>query len=330
MTNIWHHKLALRVLLAVAIGTIATGAAAQEDQPPSPRLRVLGTAQDGGLPHAACDCERCNAAREDHSRRRSIASIALIIPADEAPTTIYLVDATPDIREQLDALRDVRDPPAGRVDRQPVSGVLLTHAHIGHYLGLAFFGFEAVSTSELPVHCTPRMAAFLEQNGPWEQMVKAGNIDLIEHAPGDAYQLGNVKVTPVKVPHRDEYSDTVGYRFEGPNRTILYIPDTEPWRTWHPPQPDPMTLFEGVDVLLVDGSFYSPTELPGRDVATIGHPLMTETMDLLQERVRSGDLVVYFTHLNHSNPALEPESAALQDIRRQGFRVLRDGQEFDL
>ena len=330
MTNARQHTMISRAVFAVVTSLSVVSADAQNNHPMSPRLRVLGTAQDGGLPHAACDCARCNAARDDHALRRSIASLALIIPDDDESPAIYLIDATPDIRDQLDALRDVRDAPAGRVDREPVDGVLLTHAHIGHYLGLAFFGFEAVSTSDLPVHCTPRMAVFLEQNGPWEQMVENGNIDLITHAPGDAFQLGDVRVTPVKVPHRDEYSDTVGYRFEGPDLTVLYLPDTEPWRTWQSPQPDPLTLFEGVDVLLVDGSFYSPAELPGRDVESIGHPLITETMDLLQERVDSGDLVVYFTHLNHSNPALEPDSAALKDIHRRGFRVLRDGQEFDL
>jgi len=58
-------------------------------------------------------------------------------------------------------LRDLRTA-AGAVDRSPLTGVFLTHAHIGHYLGLAFFGFEAISTKDLPVYCTPRMAAFLK------------------------------------------------------------------------------------------------------------------------------------------------------------------------
>lgn len=317
-------------LVSVALCIAVSPAAGQDNSHTTPRLRVLGTAQDGGLPHAACACDRCNAARDDDTRKRSVASLALIVPEEETSPSVYLVDATPDIRDQLDALRDVRDDPSGRVDRAPIDGVMLTHAHIGHYLGLAFFGFEAVSTKDLPVHCTPRMAEFLETNGPWEQMVETGNIQLHKHASGEAYSLGDVKITPVKVPHRDEYSDTVGYRFEGPTQTVLYIPDTEPWRKWKSPQPDPMSLFEGVDVLLVDGSFYSPAELPGRDVALIGHPLMTETMDLLEDRVRNGDLVVYFTHLNHSNPALDPDSEAAKEIRRRGFWVADDGQEFKL
>ncbi|MCH7791245.1 MAG: MBL fold metallo-hydrolase [Planctomycetes bacterium] len=305
----------------------STGARAQEE---GPWLRVLGTAQDGGIPHAACTCRRCEAARTDPARRRLIASLALIVPGEDEHRRVYLVDATPDIRDQLESLRDVRDAPVGRVDRDPVDGVLLTHAHLGHYLGLAFFGFEAVSTTRLPVHCTPAMAEYLRSNGPWDQLVRLENIALHSHRVGEPFDLDGVRITPILVPHRDEYSDTVAYRFEGPERTVLYLPDTEPWRTWEAPLPDPASIFEGVDVAIVDGSFYSPDELPGRAVSAIGHPLMTETMDLLARRVGEGTLEVFFTHLNHSNPALEPDSDALKEIHRRGFHVLEEGQVFPL
>ncbi len=297
------------------------------------RLRALGSAQDGGLPHAACVCERCEAARADPARRRFVASLAIIAEVREPDVgaRVYLIDATPDLREQLDLLRDVRDAPAGRVDREPIDGVLLTHAHIGHYAGLAFFGFEAVHTRDLPVWCTPRMASFLRANEPWAQLVRIRNIEVREAPPGVAFDLpGGVRVTPVQVPHRDELSDTVAFRIQGPNRTVLYLPDTEPWRTWQAPLPDPITLFDGVQVAIVDGTFFSTDELPGRPVASIGHPLTTETMDLLQPRVADRSLEVYFTHLNHSNPALDPASDAARLIESHGFRILRDGQDLDL
>lgn len=302
------------------------------------RLRALGTAQDGGLPHAACTCERCEAARADPARRRSVASLAIICTAPEpdAAPRVYLIDATPDLRDQLDLLRDVRDAPADRVDREPIDGVLLTHAHVGHYAGLAFFGFEAVHTRDLPVWCTPRMASFLRANEPWAQLVRIRNIEVREAPPGVAFELpGGPRVTPVKVPHRDELSDTVAFRIQGPvggrgGRTALYMPDTEPWRTWRAPLPDPITLFDGVQVAIIDGTFFSPDELPGRPVASIGHPLMTDTMDLLQPRVADRSLEVYFTHLNHSNPALDPASDAARLIKSRGFRILRDGQDIDL
>lgn len=291
----------------------------------APFVRVLGTVQDGGLPHAACTCTRCEAARRDPAQRRWIASLAIVLPESQE---VYLVDATPDLREQLDALADVRQPPPGRVDRSPVSGVLLTHAHMGHYLGLAFFGFEAVHTRSLPVYCTPRMGAFLRENGPWSQLVGLQNIDLQEVPPGGSFELGEgIRVTLIRAPHRDEYSDTVGFLIAGPRKRLFYLPDTDSWETWEPPIPQ---ILDGVDIALLDGTFFSLDELPGRSVATIGHPLITQTLELLEPRVRSGALEVYFTHLNHSNPALEPGSPARREIETRGFHVLEEGQEFSL
>jgi len=301
----------------------------------SPRIRAIGTVQDGGLPHAGCTCDRCTAARSDPARKRYVASLALIIPDGKGARgrdSIYLVDATPDIREQLHHLEDVRKAPAGRVDRAPVDGVLLTHAHIGHYLGLAHFGFEAVSTTDLPVYCTPCMAAFLRENGPWSQLVTKRNIVIHESPADTTFTLGKqITVTPIAVPHRDEYSDTVAFRIDGPNRTVLYMPDTSPWQRWQSPVLDLLTDPDHhLDTLIVDGTFFSADELPGRDVSKIGHPLMTDTMDLLQPMVDAGTLQVYFTHLNHSNPALEPGSDVAHSIAQRGFAVLSQGDEFGL
>ncbi|HVF60944.1 MAG TPA: MBL fold metallo-hydrolase [Thermoanaerobaculia bacterium] len=130
-----------------------------------------------------------------------------------------------------------------------------------------------------------------------------------------------------KGPFADEYSDTLGFLVRGPRRTVLYVPDTDSWRAWTRPLPE---LLAGVDEALLDGTFYSLDELPGRDVASIGHPLIADTMDLLAPLVKSRGLRVAFTHLNHSNPALELESAARKTIEACGFRVLAEGEEIGL
>lgn len=242
------------------------------------------------------------------------------------------MDATPDIREQFDLLADVRDEPHDRTDRNPVDGVFLTHAHIGHYLGLAFFGFESVSSREIPVYCTRLMADFLRNNGPWSQLVRIRNITINELTYEEPIHLGSgVRVTAQKVPHRDEYSDTVGFLIHGPNRTVFYVPDTEPWRMWKPSLTEHLdSVDRGVDVLIVDGTFYSPDELPDRPVRSIGHPLIPDTMDLLQDRVNAGKLKVHFTHLNHSNPAIQRDSAARRTIESRGFHVIADRTEIPL
>jgi pyrroloquinoline quinone biosynthesis protein B len=284
----------------------------------------LGTAQDGGIPHAACSCERCEAARRDPARRRRIASLAIVVPSTGRR---FLVDASADLREQLDRL-PLLGHPRGATDRTPVDGVLLTHAHVGHYLGLAFFGYEAIHTRGTPVFATPRMAGFLRANGPWSRLVAREEIVLREMPPGVPLELDDgVRVTPFAVPHRDEDSDTVGFKIEGPHAVVIYVPDTDGWGAWNPSL---ATVLEGSTVALLDGTFYAADELPGRDVSKIGHPLITSTMALLGDDVRAGRLRVAFTHLNHSNGALDPDGSARRAILGAGFTVASDGDRIPL
>jgi len=303
-----------------------------EDAPPVPnepstlpRLRVLGTAQDGGFPHAACSCDRCELARSDPRTERLVASIALIA----SDGRVFLVDATPDIRRQLDRLRDLK-PGTGRVDRAPVDGVFLTHAHLGHYTGLGFLGFEAIHAQEIPLYATPRMVDFLSSNGPWSQLVDLRNVVPVKLTPGEPLVLDEqLSVTAFRVPHRDEFADTVGYLFAGPQRRVFYVPDTDGWEHWETPLEEWLERQE-VDVAIVDGTFFSMDELPGRDVAAIGHPHVIDTIERLREKVSAGSLRVFFTHFNHSNPVLDADGERRRQIEAAGFAVLDDGLELPL
>ena len=230
------------------------------------------------------------------------------------------------IEAQVDLFHELTN--QGNRGRRPVDAILLTHAHIGHYLGLAELGREVTATNKLPVHVSPRMAEFLRSNGPWSQLVELNNITLREILPGSGVELEEgVTVTAIRAPHRDEYADTLGFRIDGPSHSLFYLPDTDSWAAWTQPLPEALA---GVDYALLDGTFFSLDELPGRSVESIGHPLISQTLDLLAETVRDTELQVFFTHLNHSNPALDPGSAERQEIEAQGFWVLEEGQEFEL
>jgi pyrroloquinoline quinone biosynthesis protein B len=293
----------------------------------APRVVVLGTVQDGGMPQTGCDCTRCAAARKNPSRARRVSSLAIDVPKTGH---VYLVDATPDLPTQIEEIHGFRAHPEGKVDRAPVDGVLLTHAHIGHYLGLAHFGFESLNTKDIPVWVSPRMAGYLRANGPWSQLVRLGNVALREIQPGKPFPLEEgVTVEAFPVPHRDEYSDTLAFLIRGPEKTLLFVPDTDSWAAWPKPLLDVLAE-EKVDIALLDATFYSPDELPDRDVTKIKHPLITQSMDLLEPLVKAGKLRVFFTHLNHSNPALDPDGPARRAIEARGFRVLEEGDAFDL
>ncbi len=312
--------LLLPLLLLATLATAAGPAA-------SPRVVVLGIAQDGGMPQTGCDCSHCSTARKNPALARHVASLAIHVPKSGH---VYLIDATPDLPAQVEMIHGFRPHPEGKVDRAPVDGVLLTHAHIGHYLGLAHLGFESLSTKGIPVWASPRMAAYLRANGPWSQLVRLENIALREFQPGQSFDLeAGISVKPIQVPHRDEYSDTMAFLIRGPQKTLLYVPDTDSWKAWPKPLTD-VLRDEKVDVALLDGTFYSPDELPDRDVTKIKHPLITATMDLLEPMVKAGKVRVWFTHLNHSNPAFEKDGAARRAIEARGFRVVEEGEAIGL
>ncbi|HEX4952446.1 MAG TPA: MBL fold metallo-hydrolase [Thermoanaerobaculia bacterium] len=314
-------------LLAVAglLGAVTWLSSRAETPAAGPRILVLGTAQDGGFPQTGCACTRCSAARRDPARSRAVASLALILPETNER---YLFDATPDLPAQIEKLRPYRSGAPERIDRGLISGVFLTHAHMGHYTGLAHLGYESMHTKGIPAWGTQRMVDFLAKNAPWDQLVRLGNVQPRALESGQAVALGQgVTVTPLSVPHRAEYTDTFGYKVKGPRRTLLYIPDTDPWRKW---SPSILEALVGVDVALLDATFYSGDELPDRNLAEIGHPLIVDSMETLGPLVAAGKLEVFFTHLNHSNPALDGDSEARRNIEKRGFHVLADGQVIEI
>jgi pyrroloquinoline quinone biosynthesis protein B len=191
-----------------------------------------------------------------------------------------------------------------------------------------FFGYESVSTSDLPVYCSKRMETFLTNNGPWSQLVNLKNISLRPLSLEKELSLtARLSITTFQVPHRDEYSDTLGFTISGQKKKLLYIPDIQDWRTWKKPIVEEV---EKVDFALLDGTFYSPEELPGRDLSRIGHPFISTSVKLLGKLAREGKTKIYFTHLNHSNLALDPEGKARKKIEKESFRLAEEGMEFFL
>lgn len=293
------------------------------DPAPSAEVVVLGNVQDAGLPQLGCEGSCCVGPEGRPRPRRFAASVALLLP--EVGRS-YLFDVTPDVREQIALLS--RQPRYRRPEgRRPVDGVFLTHAHIGHYTGLVHFGFEAMSTDQVPVYCTERFASYLRANGPWSQLVTKRNIDLRPTAPGEAVTLQEgVKITSFQVPHRDEYSDTVGYRIEVGPESMIFLPDIDRWTD----AIDVRRLVEQNDHVLVDATFYSNDELPGRDLEAIPHPRIVDTMSLLADLSPEQRSRLRFLHLNHSNPALQPESEARKAIQAAGFQVVEAGDVISL
>jgi pyrroloquinoline quinone biosynthesis protein B len=305
------------VLAALVLAVTAGGSTTAEA--PRARAVVLGVAQDGGVPHIGCRQDLCESARRDPARRERVAALGLV---DDASGRRFLIDATPDLASQIESLNALA--PAREVERaRPVDGILLTHAHVGHYAGLMYLGREALGAQGIPVYATPRLARFLRENGPWSQLVALGQVVLHEVEPGRPVRLTpGLEATALRVPHRDELSDTVAWRVRGPSRALLYLPDIDKWEKWDRPLEDEV---QAVDVAFLDGTFADASEVPGRSLAGIPHPLVGETAARLRPRGLAGR--VHLIHLNHTNRLLWDPGAreALAPLR-----VARDGDTHPL
>ena len=282
-----------------------------------PFLVILGTIQDGGSPHIGCQKDCCKI-KDD---RKKVVSLGLIDPAENKK---FLFEASPDISEQLKKLDSV----AGFISKTQLDGIFLTHAHIGHYGGLMYLGKEAWNSNSIPVYTMPKMKLFLEKNGPWNQLVKINNIILKEIEDRKSTKISdNLIITPYTVPHRDEFSETVGYKIKGPNKSALFIPDIDKWSKWNL---NIIEMIKDVDYAFIDGTFYGIGELNNRNMAEIPHPLISESMELFGTMSEKDRNKIWFIHLNHSNPALNINSLEHNSIIKKGFHIASYGQLFSL
>lgn len=281
----------------------------------SPYLMILGTAQDAGFPQAGTR-EEFKLVESGKRNQEYAVSLSLVDPENGKR---YLFEATPDFREQLEIIDKV-----SKANNYPFDGIFLTHAHIGHYTGLLHMSFEAMSTNNTAIYAMPRMKNYLETNGPWSQMVNFENIAMEAMQDSTAISLSeNIKVMPFTVPHRDEYSETVGFRISVNDKNLVFIPDIDKWEKW---DVDIKKVVMNNDYILIDASFYADGELLGRDMSKIPHPFTTESMALFKNLSASDKAKIHFIHTNHSNPILDSKSKEYREVINQGFKIAKQGQ----
>tara|TARA_A200000113_G_scaffold23770_1_gene20237 strand:+ start:667 stop:1581 length:915 start_codon:yes stop_codon:yes gene_type:complete len=281
-------------------------------------IYILGNVQDAGLPHIGCQHKFCND-KFNEFEEYFTTSLAVVDPINKK---YILFEATPDLPYQLNYL----DKKIFKKFLLPES-IFITHAHIGHYAGLMYFGREALGSKGLKVNVLPKMANFLQTNGPWSQLVEINNIKIQDLNFGvNVSELKNITITPIEVPHRDEYSETAGFIIEGKTKKALFIPDIDKWEKW---DKDLKQLVNEFDYLLLDATFYDSKEI-NRDISEIPHPLVSETINLLDSLSNESKNKVYFIHMNHTNMMLDPKSNLSKYVTIKGFNIARLGLKLDL
>lgn len=317
------HRLFLfsSVILASCIFGSKSNTPHMQEHVDSISLVVLGNVQDGGSPQAGCTKACCKDLWKNPDHTRKVVSLGII---DYTNQKTYILDATPDFASQLKTLNDF----SGFPKKYGPDGVFLTHAHIGHYTGLMQLGREVMGTSNVPVYAMPRMLSFIEKNGPWSQLVTLKNIELKPMVNEQSVVLSNsLSVTPVLVPHRDEYSETVGFIVRGKKKSALFIPDIDKWSKWNK---NIVEEISKVDYAFLDATFFDAAEVNFRDISTIPHPFVTETMDLCKNLPASEKSKLHFIHFNHSNAVLNPSSVQSKTVLQNGFNIARFMDKFEL
>jgi len=290
-----------------------------ESQKPNQYITVLGTAQDGGFPHIGCQKECCTNYYNGTSKKQKVVSLGLI---DKVNHQKWLFDATPDMSTQLADIEQHH-----LKNETIIDGVFLTHAHIGHYTGLMYFGREALGKQNTKVYAMPKMKTFLETNGPWSQLTQIKNIAIQDLQHDSTVVLNNtLKVTPFLVPHRDEFSETVGYKIEGSKKTALFIPDIDKWHTW---KRSIIEEVKKVDYAFLDATFFNQKEVK-RAMTEVPHPFIEETIALFKNESTETKNKVIFIHFNHTNPALQENSVERKEIEKLGFRFATEGHNYEL
>lgn len=281
-------------------------------------LVILGIAQDAGFPQANCEKENCQLYWDGKEEERHATSLGLI---DYSSGEYWIFEATPDFKYQLHKIKQLAN------SSENPSGIFLTHAHIGHYSGLMHLGHEVMGTSNIPVHAMPRMKSYLENNGPWSQLVGLSNIALNPLKADSTIQLNNsISATPFLVPHRDEYSETIGYKIQTLNKSVLFIPDINKWNIWDKSIVEEISK---VDYAFIDATFFDQNELPGRDISQIPHPFVEESLELFKNLPSSEKAKIHFIHFNHTNPLIldSPERKEVEDL---GYKVAYEGMSLQL
>ena len=284
-----------------------------EKPPTTAYVMVLGVAQDAGYPQMNCKKECCKQAWENIDLKRTTSCLAIVDPISKEQ---WIIDATPNIKEQLQLLKQ-------KTGTEKLDGILLTHAHMGHYTGLMHFGREVMGSDNLPVFAMPKMKTFLEENGPWSQLVKLENINIRALKSDSTLSLNErIEIKPFLVPHRDEFSETVGYKIIINNKSLIFIPDIDKWEKW---ETNITELIQKVDYAFLDATFYKNGELK-RDMSEIPHPFVEESMELFSTLSDADKQKIHFIHFNQTNPLLIEGSTAQKEVLKKGFNLTKEGQ----
>ncbi|MEV7020409.1 pyrroloquinoline quinone biosynthesis protein PqqB [Streptomyces sp. NPDC093991] len=294
------------------------------------RVILLGTAAGGGFPQWNCACAMCARCRRGELAARSQECVAISGDGHDW----WLLNASPDIRSQLLAAPELAPGPGPR--DSPVRGVVLTDAEADHTLGLAVLRGAA----GLTVYAAPAVRGALTDDLPlrglldryapcqWQDSTVPGGFELSGGLVVTAHPV-SAKAPKYAGDAAPDASWVSALRIEdtATGGALVYAPCLAAW-----PQGFD-DLLASASCALLDGTFFSADELGTavrrRDAgqSLMGHLPVDGPGGSLAALARHPGLRRIYTHLNNTNPLLDPATAASAAVRQTGAEVLPDGSE---
>ncbi|MFI7102568.1 pyrroloquinoline quinone biosynthesis protein PqqB [Streptomyces sp. NPDC050161] len=300
-------------------------------------LKVLGTAAGGGVPQWNCACPGCAGARAHPERRRRHASLA--VRADEGQW--FLINATPDIADQIEATPQLHPGPAAR--RTPVRGLILTDAELDHTLGLARLReadrVDVLATAPVRRALCERLH-LADVLGPYTDLTwrELGPDPLPLTDTGTGIEISALPVSAKRpryaagppVADADDPTWVIALRLHDPatGGTAVYAPCLSTW----PPGLD--AALADADCVLLDGTFWDDDEphrsgFSTRSATAMGH-LPIDGPHGTAHRLAPLRARCLYTHLNNTNPLTDPGAPQHGHLAARGLAVAVEGMEIAL
>jgi pyrroloquinoline quinone biosynthesis protein B len=298
------------------------------------RVRILGSAAGGGFPQWNCRCPTCEAARAG-VRATSRTQSSLAVRGADGPW--FLVNASPDLRQQLETLAPASSDDGTRAG--PIAGVLLTDAEIDHTAGLLLL---RESATPVPVYGDPGVRRALTQGFPVLPMLdRYSGAEWRTLAAGKvtALEASSLTVEPFDVGgDAPRYLDGMGVELtasgfvftdRASGGVLTYVPGLARL------DEDVLARFAESDLVLVDGTFWRDDELAelgisGRSARDMGHTPLSGPGGTLEALARLERPRKALVHINNTNPILLEDSPEREQVTRAGVEVAYDGLEVEL
>jgi pyrroloquinoline quinone biosynthesis protein B len=303
------------------------------------RIKILGAAAGGGLPQWNCTCANCLALRQHHPHIQARTQSQLAVTADDA--TWFLINASPDLRQQFLNNPEIHPDPAKGLRNTPVAAIILTSADLDHVLGLLLMR----EFTPVRIYATRPVINILKKNSFFHMLDRLpGQSRWTEIEPSVPFEAGNgLTCTPIALSNTlptyiseedraslDSTGATIGLILEDPQGTrAAYLPAL-------PSVSAPLKqLLSTCSTIFIDGTFWSDDELqkiqPGTSLArSMGHLPIAGTEGSLASLQNLKSTRKIYTHINNTNPILQEQSSERRAVEDAGWEVAWDGLEITL